>query len=95
MRFGNGKKGYVVGIGKVSKSHSADKGNKGKFTLLYAWSQTIILETWFLTEKRDKKIYKANIMYTPEKVLTCISEQHDDSILWHNKIRTCEFLSLE
>nr|XP_009608491.1 uncharacterized protein LOC104102482 [Nicotiana tomentosiformis] len=101
VSFRNGKKGYILGVGRIGKSlsHSIENVyylNELKYCLLSV-SQiftNLVTGEVVLVAKRYKNIYVADFESLRNGDLNCLSVIDDDAKLWHRRTGHASFTLL-
>ncbi|XP_070004499.1 spindle pole body component 110-like [Nicotiana sylvestris] len=85
VSFGNGKKGYILGVGKI-----CDKGNNVEF-LSKICTVTMVTGEVLLVAKRYKNIYVADFESLQSGDLSCLKAIDDDAELWYRRLGHTSF----
>ncbi|KAH0665359.1 hypothetical protein KY285_026565 [Solanum tuberosum] len=91
ISFGNGKRGYIIGVNKIGKSfeHSIENvyyGNEVRFLSEKCIVSNLSTKEVILTTKRRKNIYVADLDTAQGDDLTCPSAQSENTNLWHRRL---------
>ncbi|KAH0719102.1 hypothetical protein KY290_013054 [Solanum tuberosum] len=82
VSFGVGKKGTIIGVGKIGKTES-----KALEEVYHVDGvEKLDAKEVILTTKRHRNVYKTDITGMPSTTLKCLSAIANDPLLWHKRL---------